>query len=336
MKQILISGALSLLAILCFPGSVPAGQAAPEPQDIVVWTQMAPAEAPEPAETEHTYEEAQPQTVRLLDGGTVITLDMTDYLTAVVLCEMPPEFEPEALKAQAVAARTFTVKRAQSSKHENADVCSDSACCQAWKSEAALREKFASDYDACTRKARDAVEATDGEVLVYDGALIDAVYFSCSGGRTEDAVAVWGADVPYLRSVESYGEEAALRYSSEVSFTPAELRSLLGDETLAGAPEGWFGAVCYTHGGGVDTMQIGKKSYPGTELRRLLGLNSTVFTVSVDFNTIVFHVLGYGHRVGMSQYGANHMAQQGFDYRVILQYYYQGAEVQKIAASGNP
>ena len=139
-----------------------------------------------------------------------------------------------------------------------------------------------------------------------------------------------------LRSVESYGEEAALRYSSEVSFTPAELRSLLGDEVLAGAPEGWFGAVSYTHGGGVDTMQIGKKSYPGTELRRLLGLNSTVFTVSVDSNTIVFHVLGYGHRVGMSQYGANHMAQQGFDYRVILQYYYQGAEVEKIAASENP
>ena len=291
MKQILISGLASLLAILLLPCGV--RREAPQARDIVILHELALPAADEQPEAAPASPE---ETVCLLTGDTIETLPLSAYLTGVVLSEMPPEFAPEALKAQAVAARTFTQKRRQSAKHEHADVCADSACCQAWSS---------------------------------DGALIDATYFSCSGSRTEDAAAVWGAEVPYLQSVESYGEENALRYASEKRFTPEALRAALGGAALTGSPSAWFSDVTYTEGGGVNTMKIGQTCYTGTELRRLLGLNSTCFRVSADEDGVTFHVLGYGHRVGMSQYGADYMARQGYDYRTILQYYYRGAELKK-------
>ena len=331
MKQILVSAVFSALAILLIPLQLRPDEPVPAvPEDTVLWIEDAGPET-HLKETVSEPEAAGKGMIRLLDGGTAQLLPMDDYLTCVVLSEMPPEFESEALKAQAVAARTFTEKRRLSAKHENADVCSDSACCQAWQSEAALREKFGADFDVYEEKARAAVETTQDEALFYAGALIDATYFSCSNGKTEAAVAVWGTDVPYLQSVESFGEEAALRYESEVVCTAAQLREKLTGAKLDGAPEGWFGAVSYTDGGGVDSMEIGGIAYSGTELRSLLGLNSTCFTVSCEGDTVIFSVCGYGHRVGMSQYGANYMAAQGFDYRTILQYYYRGTEIKKLS-----
>ena len=331
MKQILVSAVFSALAILLIPSQLQQHEPLPDAaEDTVLWIEEA---APETQLEAAAPKENADNTefIRLLDGGTVQLLPVDDYLTCVVLSEMPPEFESEALKAQAVAARTFTKKRQLSAKHENADVCSDSACCQAWQSEAALREKFGFDYDVYEEKARAAVEATRDEVLFYDGALIDATYFSCSNGKTESAVAVWGADIPYLQSVESFGEEVAPRYESETIYTASQLRQILPGAKLDGQPEDWFGAVSYTDGGGVASMEIGGKAYSGTELRSLLGLNSTCFTVSCKGNAVTFCVRGYGHRVGMSQYGANHMAAQGFDYRTILQYYYRGTEIKKLS-----
>ena len=137
-------------------------------------------------------------------------LELDEYLTAVVLCEMPPDFEPEALRAQAVAARTFACRQMRGGKHEGGAVCASSACCQAWRSEDELRERLGIEFDADWEKAADAVTATHDEVLTYDGALIDATFFSCSGGRTEAAVAVWGSDVPYLQSVESIGKNCTI------------------------------------------------------------------------------------------------------------------------------
>lgn len=277
------------------------------------------------------------KTVRLLKDGTVYEYPEQVYLTAVVLCEMPPDFEPEALKAQAVAARTFARKQMQSGKHETADVCSDPACCQAWMGEDALRERYADRYEKVYRKASEAVAQTQDEVLLYDGNLIDATYFSCSGGYTEAAVSVWGTDVPYLQSVVSPGEEKAPRFSSCVTFAPSEFRELIllsGENiSLTDKPESWIKDVQYTPGGGVDSMQIGNVSFRGTQIRKLLGLNSTSFTVSVAEDGFTFDVLGFGHRVGMSQYGAENMAEHGFDYRSILMYYYQGVRIEKMPAS---
>ena len=171
-----------------------------------------------------------------------------------------------------------------------------------------------------------AVEETAGEYLSYEGKLIEATYFSCSGGKTEDAVAVWGADVPYLQSVESPGEEQAEAYTNTVTFTAEQLERCLG-RTLTGDPSVWLGQVQRTRGGGVATMVLAGKTYTGTELRGLLDLYSTAFTMQAKDGCIVVTTSGRGHRVGMSQYGAQAMAQTGNDYTQILAYYYPGTEL---------
>ena len=257
-------------------------------------------------------------------AGNLQQMDLREYLVGVVLAEMPASFEPEALKAQAVVARTYTRKRMEGGKHGQAAVCMDSGCCQGWRS--------GEDYLAqggkksAVEKVRAAVADTDGLVLRYEGRLIDATYFSCSGGVTEDAVAVWGQDVPYLKSVQSPGEEDAPRFSDTVTFSPAELAGKLG-LSAAGDPGSWFGTVTYTAGGGVETMVIRGKTFSGTQLRSKLGLRSTAFEIQVSGNTITVTTRGFGHRVGMSQYGAQAMAKDGSSFADILAHYYSGAEL---------
>ena len=144
--------------------------------------------------------------------------------------------------------------------------------------------------------------------------------------------------VPYLQAVESPGEQDALRYESEAAFLEDELRAILNkaapEAKLDGPSEGWFGEPFLTEGGGVASVTIGGEDFTGTQLRSLLGLNSTRFTVTCGDGEVVFHVRGFGHRVGMSQYGANAMAKLGFDYRAILQYYYRGAGIEKASQAG--
>ena len=321
MKMVIASGLAAALAVLLIPtGFAGTVNVQPKVEDRVVVIEDKLQEK---------------QTLHLLHGQTVTETDADDYLTGVVLSEMPASFESEALKAQAVAARTFLLRRMQCGKHENADVCADSVCCQAWTDTDTLREKFGGEFDAVWEKAGAAVRETRNEVLTYHGELIEATYFSCSGGRTESALAVWGSDVPYLQSVESYGEEAALRYASSVEATAEEFARIIREAeptaALDGEPQTWIGKIEYTSGNGVAQMQIGGVSFSGTRMRSLFGLNSTQFAVSYRDGVFRFDVHGFGHRVGMSQYGANYMAQQGYDYRVILQYYYRGAEIRKLS-----
>ena len=257
-----------------------------------------------------------------LGDGTVAEMDLNDYLTGVVLAEMPASFETEALKAQAVVARTYALKAAQSGKH-NGGVCTDYACCQAYIAK--------TDYNGGAEnieKVRAAVEATDGLVLTYGGELIEATYFSCSGGSTEDAVAVWGTDYPYLRATDSPGEEHATHYTDTVTFTAEEFASKLG-QALSGKPESWLGFTTYTAGGGVNSMRIGNTEYKGTELRILLGLRSTAFTIDAEGDTITITTKGFGHRVGMSQYGADAMAATGSTFQEILAHYYKGTALER-------
>ena len=173
-------------------------------------------------------------------------------------------------------------------------------------------------------KISDAVLQTAGKVLTYNGALIEATYYSCSGGRTEDAVAVWGQDIPYLQSVESPGEERASHYIDTVTYDRSELEQVLGQK-LSG---NWLGTVTYTRGGGVETIEIGSKVYKGTEIRQLLGLRSTAFVMTAVADTVTVTTKGYGHRVGMSQYGADAMAVSGSTYDSILTHYYPGTELE--------
>lgn len=265
--------------------------------------------------------------------GQVVESDLEEYLVGVVLAEMPAAFDLEALKAQAVVARTYALRRYETAnKHDGGAVCEDPQCCQGYKSPTEYLEEGGarSNIDRITQ----AVMSTAGQVLTYEDELIEATYFSCSGGMTEDALAVWGADIPYLQATDSPGEEEAAHYTDTEIFSPDDFAQILGF-SAEGNPESWFGAVTYTNGGGVDTMEIRGTAYQGTQLRSLLGLRSTDFTVNVTDEGIVIVTHGFGHRVGMSQYGADAMAVSGSTYEEILAHYYQGTTLRQYAAVEN-
>jgi stage II sporulation protein D len=251
--------------------------------------------------------------VTVLVDGEPRDMSLGDYLTGVLLGEMPASFELEALKAQAVAARTYTLRRLE----QGDELSDDPAVCQAYVDPENAQEKLGEDWESLLLGLRQAVQETDGQVLTYEGELISATYFSSAGGRTESAQAVWGGEVPYLVSVESPEEPS----SSTVS---VDRETFLG--TL-GITETGVSSVTYTEGGGVDTMVIGGKTVSGTELRKLFGLGSTQFTMELTEDTVEFLVQGNGHRVGMSQYGAQALAQEGKNYVEILQWYYTGVEI---------
>jgi stage II sporulation protein D len=259
----------------------------------------------------------------LKNDGKVYAMDLEDYVCRVVLGEMPASFEPEALKAQSVAARTYALRCLGGSQHPQGAVCTSYQCCQAYcEPEGYIRS---GGTWANTEKVFNAVRQTAGEVLYYQDKLIMATYFSSAGDMTEDAVAVWGNAFPYLVSVES--PEGDDHFDGEsVTFSAEKFQSLLG-VTLKGKPSGWFGATTYTMGGGVDKIRIGGTLYKGTELRTKLGLRSTDFTVTATDEDVTFTTNGNGHRVGMSQYGAQAFAKAGEDYRQILYHYYTGTQI---------
>ena len=277
--------------------------------------------------TSEAEEDAAALTMYLrLSDGTVTEMDMDEYLTGVILAELPASFEQEAKKAQAVVARTYTWKAVTTGgKHGDGSVCTQSTCCQAYVNPGEYIS--AGGTEDALAQAEAAVRATSGMVLTYEGSLIEATYFSCSGGSTEDAAAVWGTDYPYLRVTESPGEEGAAHYTDTVYFTAEEFQTALG-VSLTGDPGSWLGTVTYTAGGGVAAMDIGGTSYKGTELRSLLGLRSTAFTMTADRVGVTVTTRGYGHRVGMSQYGADAMAALGSTYEEILAHYYQGTTLE--------
>lgn len=268
----------------------------------------------------------------LMPEGDVEQMTLEDYIRGVVLAEMPASFEDEALKAQAVAARTYALRRLTlGDRHTSGAICTESTCCQAWMSDTdylthrGTRKEWTKIYHA--------VAETAGQVLTYNGKLAETTYFSCSGGRTEDALAVWGEEIPYLQSVASPGEEQASVYRQQLFFAGAEFAAALG-RSLSGSPTDWLGKVTQTPGGGVATMVIGGITYSGVELRKLLSLNSTSFTMTAEENGITVTVLGNGHRVGLSQYGADAMAATGCSFTDILAHYYQGTKIDKYSDLG--
>lgn len=270
--------------------------------------------------------------VFLPDNNATVYMPLDEYLTGVLLCEMPATFHMEAKKAQAVVARTYALKTIENGvKHAPAAVCTEPACCQGYISPEEYLKNGGT--EAAVELARLAVELTNLYVITYKGTLIDATYFSCSGGTTEDAVAVWGSDIPYLRAVESPGEEGATHYMDTATFSAEEFQALVGCR-LDGKPENWFREVSYTQGGGVDSILIGEIYYKGTLLRQKLGLRSTMFSIRAEGDQIIITTKGFGHRVGMSQYGADAMAENGSDFRQILKHYYTGTEIDKVEDLG--
>lgn len=253
----------------------------------------------------------------------IFQMELEEYIRRVVLAEMPAYFEPDALGAQAVAARTFAWRVVTTGgKHGDGSICTASSCCQGYLEPGQYLQSYGTPADL--EKITAAVQATAGLIVTYQGAPIVAAYFSSSSGLTEDAAAVWGSARPYLIAQESPEADTQQR----VVFSRAYLEKTLG-VSLDGA-ETWFADWTYTPGQGVDTVKIGCRVFTGTKLRQLLGLRSTVFTVAVEHDAAVFTVHGFGHRVGMSQYGADAMAAQGSTFREILGYYYPGTELVRI------
>ena len=311
-----------VLTVLLFGGAyLAAGGPAAEPE---------PA-APETAAVHHDRD----VTLTIQDGDTTEQMTLERYLTGVVRGEMPASFEMEALRAQAAAERSYVYYQLAAGRkdaHPDADFCTDHTCCSAYLSETAAREKWGGDFAPWNTRVEQAVSDTDGQVVLYNGRPILAVFHSSSAGRTAAAGDVWSGDLPYLVSVDSpEGEETVPNYYSTVTFTAAEAKEKLlaahPELKLSGTPDRWFGAAAENGSGRVETVSVGGTDIEGTELRRIFGLRSACFTVAADSESVTFRVTGYGHGVGMSQYGANQLAREGQTWQEILEWYYTGATV---------
>lgn len=272
-------------------------------------------------------------------SGRVVRMGLEDYLVGVVAAEMPANFSPEALKAQAVAARTLTVKRLRClggrgcSHRDEADICDQPGDGQAWYASADLKRIWGQHYRAYHQRIARAVAATRGLILLHEGQPIDALYHSTCGGRTEDAANVWGEPIPYLRGVTCGFDQISPRYRSTVSMTRAEAASRLGLALPAAAGAGApfdLRILGRTPAGRVAGISVAGKTMRGEDFRHALGLRSADFTWKTVGESIVFEVKGYGHRVGMCQYGAEGMARQGANYRQILGHYYSGVRLGRI------
>lgn len=277
--------------------------------------------------------------VQLADGQ-VETMALDDYLWGVVAAEMPAAFEPEALKAQAVAARTYTDAKMErtTTKHPDADVCTDVTCCQAYRTKEEAAASWGDNAQTYTDKITAAVAETDGVAVLYGGKPIQAVFFSSADGRTVDAVEVWGNTVPYLTGVDSPEGEEVPNYHSTVTVPLEEFKTTLlakyPGADLSGDPAGWFSNTVSNSAGGVSSVDVGGVTVSGQDLRTLFSLRSTSFTVSAGTDGVTFSVTGYGHGVGMSQYGANALAKEGKRYEEILKWYYTGVEVEVYTPDG--
>lgn len=277
-------------------------------------------------------------TINLLhkDTGEVEQLELDTYLCNVVSAEMPADYEIEALKAQAVVARTYTIYKIQNKKHDNADICDDSNCCQAWVSkETRLSRWEESKRESNWAKIEQCVNDTKGEIITYEGKPINAFFHANSGGVTELPVNVWGgSNFPYLQVVETAGEEGYTQYSSEVILKEDELIEKLkikySDIQIDFENDDSIKILEYTDSNRVKTVKFGNHEISGVETRTLLGLKSTNFEITKENEIIKFTVKGYGHGVGMSQTGADTMAKEGNNYQEIINHFYIGVEIKDI------
>ena len=269
--------------------------------------------------------------------GEVENVNIEEYLCNVVSAEMPASFETEALKAQAIVARTYTMFKLNNKKHDNADICDNSACCQAWISkEDRLAKWEESKRDEYWQKICSVVQQTKGHVIMYNNEPINAFFHSNSGGTTEIPVNVWGGtNYPYLQVVETSGEEAYTQYASEVTIANTDiinkLKEKYQDISIDFSNVEDLKIVEHTESGRVKTVKFGNHKLSGVEVRSIFGLKSTNFEIlKIDNDHIQFKVKGYGHGVGMSQTGADSLAKQGKTAEEIIHHFYSNVNVKKI------
>lgn len=286
-----------------------------------------PGQPPGSADLPFTPPAGGPEIAVLMPDGTTQAWPLEEFLPGVVAAEMPASFAPEALKAQAIAARTYVLSHSRGSgglpRHENADICCDSRHCQAWLSGEQLQQRwgegFAKNYRAISR----AVSETDGLAIFYAGSLVETPYCSTCGGRTQAAADVWGQDMPYLQSVPCYWDSHSPRATSVVDLSLEEAARRLAVKTasLAGMN------ASYSAGGAISSLAVGAKTLSGQEVRQALGLDSAACQWLIQNGRILFSTRGFGHGVGLCQYGADGLAKAGYTAQQILAYYYRGVEI---------
>ena len=273
--------------------------------------------------------------VYITETGEIEEVNLEDYICGVVSNEMPANFEKEALKAQAVTARTYLASKKlnRCTLHEGIDIC-DSTHCQVYTSKEKRLEKWGADYaNEYWNKIKEAVDETSGQILSYEGELVlYPQFFSTSSGQTENSEDVYLGEIPYLRSVASTGEESAPKYTSDKTLKISDFVYLLNSNftnlnvTVENIKNN-FNIKSSSAAGGVIKLNINNVEIRGIDFRKALSLNSTNFTYEFNGDYITFHCKGYGHGVGMSQWGANAMAKNGSNYEEILKHYYTGVEI---------
>lgn len=254
-------------------------------------------------------------------NGIMQTINLEEYIIGVVSSEMPASFNIEALKAQSVVARTYALKANQTGK-----MLTDTVSTQSYIDTDQMRSKWGSSYNTYYNKIKNAVESTSGEYLSYNGNYIEALYHSTNNGKTESSLDVFGNYYPYLVSVTSDYDKSASSYLRNVNFDFNTLSNKLGINLNSNSV---INIISYTDGGNIKEININGNIYSGKRVRELLGLRSADFDINIENNSVNITTRGYGHGVGMSQYGANGMANAGYGYKDILSHYYPGTILKK-------
>ncbi len=276
--------------------------------------------------------------ITYLDAGSgkVKEMEIEEYLVGVLAAEMPAEYNLEALKAQSVAARSYILNRTERENpdHPQADVCTESTHCKAYISETEAKARWEKEKaDEYWEKLCNAVSLTEGEVVVCEEKIVEAFFFAGSGGKTENSEEVWGEARSYLKSVESPGDAENPKLLSVKEVTCKDAKKALEKAGKGGNPTAesiQIGEISRTEGGSVKTIQFDEITLTGSEARSIFGLKSANFTVENLGDKLIFTVRGSGHGVGMSQRGANFMAENGKNYTEILSHYYTNIQIMKL------
>lgn len=323
MKKILLSAFIILSVMLTLP--------------LAVIKKSSAALTAAPADTGSTdiptAEKAVSEIFRICDTETGETTDIKaeDYIFGVLAAEMPALYETEALKAQAVAAYTFACRKKAENKDKSYDITNDHTIDQSFISEEKAVERWGERAEEYRKKLKEVIKQTENYMITYDGKPITAVYHAISSGKTESSENVWGTALPYLKSVASPEDKLSPDYISKLTVSEKELSDKLSDECdIKGDAENYFKAIKRTESGTVKTVAVCGSEIKGARIRDIFGLRSSNFEIEYSDGSFVFTVYGYGHGVGMSQYGANYMAKQGSDFKEILTHYYSDCKVEKI------
>ena len=335
MKRIFLNAIVLTLSLALIP-AVPAclgRKKAPENPSV---SESQPVREETPR-SEPDFDLKEPYKVLDINTGEIMEVPVRDYVIGAVCAEMPAAFESEALKAQAVAAHTYAERQRRISRSSpksdlgGADFSNDTSKYQGYFTESQIKHYFGENYEEYYGKISAACDEVADCILTYEDEPIIAAFHSMSAGMTESAENAWGTAVEYLVPVDSSADMAAPKYEEEVrialSFLQTRLEEVFDGVTLGDDASRWVMPAERSDSGTVLTALVGDKTVTGNDIRTALGLRSADFTVRVEGKEAVFTTKGFGHGVGMSQYGANAMAKEGSTWQEILKHYYKGCEI---------